>query len=560
MKNKVALTKNQQKTSKIPPQKNKQSLFDKVDIFLSQQLKLILLVIMLATLIFSFLLFNAKISEANDDALYIEAAFNFAKNFFGYYTAYAPLYPMLLSLIVKFLGINLFALKITSLIFSISHLYFLYLAFKGRVPLFVLLSVIVIAAINCYFLYYSSMTFTEQFFLMLQAVFLYVFFKAFDNSNVANDSKTNIKLWILPGFVLFVLTMTRNLSIGVLIPAFLFFVWCRQPKQILYFLFGFLMFRIPFEFIRKLLWGAQNQFSNQMSVLIMQKNPYDPSKGLEDFSGFIDRFTGNYGLYISKRFFQILGFIPEGDFTIRPGLGFVFFLFFLFSFVVILRSKNLPLIFTFLYTSCLVCFTFLSLQTSWDQYRFILVFVPLILILIFYSIYFVFKTQSGFLQALLISFILVLIFSSLFSTINKSIQNYPIVKRNFSGDIFYGYTPDWENYLKMSKYCGDSLPKETFIACRKSPMSFIYANGKEFYPVYTVFSSDPDSILNTFKENKVTHIILASLRRNPKKNDGYVINTINRLLQPVVQKYPNKLSLVKQIGESEPAYLYKINY
>jgi hypothetical protein len=53
---------------------------------------------------------------------------------------------------------------------------------------------------------------------------------------------------------------------------------------------------------------------------------------------------------------------------------------------------------------------------------------------------------------------------------------------------------------------------------------------------------------------------MASLRRNPKRNDGYVINTIQRLAYPVIQKYPDKLVLVKQVGESEPAYLYKINY
>ncbi len=91
-------------------------------------------------------------------------------------------------------------------------------------------------------------------------------------------------------------------------------------------------------------------------------------------------------------------------------------------------------------------------------------------------------------------------------------------------------------------------------------MSFIYANGKEFYPIYTVSSTNPDSVLMQLKGNGVTHVILASLRRNPTRNDGYIINTVHRMMQPIAEKYPAKLTLIKQIGESESSYLYKINY
>jgi len=66
--------------------------------------------------------------------------------------------------------------------------------------------------------------------------------------------------------------------------------------------------------------------------------------------------------------------------------------------------------------------------------------------------------------------------------------------------------------------------------------------------------------LNYFKKEKVTHVLLASIRRNPKKIDGYIINTLHRMMAPVAQKYPDKVVLVKQMGESEPAYLYEIKY
>ncbi|HMT29061.1 MAG TPA: hypothetical protein PKD91_07265, partial [Bacteroidia bacterium] len=87
------------------------------------------------------------------------------------------------------------------------------------------------------------------------------------------------------------------------------------------------------------------------------------------------------------------------------------------------------------------------------------------------------------------------------------------------------------------------------------------------FPVYTVIAIDSttnlanaDSVLNYFKSNKVTHVLLANLRRNPNKVDGYIINTMHRMLEPVSRKYPQKLKLVKQIGNTEPAYLYEVKY
>ena len=218
------------------------------------------------------------------------------------------------------------------------------------------------------------------------------------------------------------------------------------------------------------------------------------------------------------------------------------------------------MLFLWLYTCAMVSFTFIALQKSWDQYRLIMVFIPFIFILIFWSFYNSLKNKSGVAQFLLICSMCILLFSSLFSSINRSFKNYSILQKNISGDIFYGYSEDWANYLKMSKWCGDSLPKESLVACRKSPMSFIYANGKEFFPVYTVYSTDADTVLSMLKTNHVSHFILASLRRNPKKNDGYVINTLHRMMAPVAKKYPQKFTLVKQMGASEPAYLYRINY
>jgi len=98
-------------------------------------------------------------------------------------------------------------------------------------------------------------------------------------------------------------------------------------------------------------------------------------------------------------------------------------------------------------------------------------------------------------------------------------------------------------------------------------MSFVYGKGKHFFPIYSVIARDPktnmsnpDSALAIFKRNKVTHILLANLRIDPKRFTGEYINTVHNIAVPIAQKYPEKLRHVKTIGETEETSLYEIKY
>jgi hypothetical protein len=111
----------------------------------------------------------------------------------------------------------------------------------------------------------------------------------------------------------------------------------------------------------------------------------------------------------------------------------------------------------------------------------------------------------------------------------------------------------------MSKYCADSLPKDAQVLSRKANMSFIYSNGKKFVPQYIANTVDADSVLMLWKAKNVSYILLPKLRKDPRKNNGEVINTIHRMLGPVYQKYPQKIKLVKTIGTMESCELYQLN-
>jgi hypothetical protein len=72
------------------------------------------------------------------------------------------------------------------------------------------------------------------------------------------------------------------------------------------------------------------------------------------------------------------------------------------------------------------------------------------------------------------------------SSFKRGFANIPVIKKNLKGDKYYGYTPDWQNFLKCSEWAADSLPDSALVASRKAPMSFVYGNGKKFFPIYSV--------------------------------------------------------------------------
>ena len=235
------------------------------------------------------------------------------------------------------------------------------------------------------------------------------------------------------------------------------------------------------------------------------------------------------------------------------------------------KSKNDALFFSVIFSSSLIALTFITLQTRWDQPRLIMIHVPIMLITMLYGLYQLFR-KSAYFQNVFIAICVIIASSSFISSSSKIPDNIPIVLKNLDGDKYYGYSPDWVNFFKIGEWCSKNLPDSSLVASRKASMSFVYGNGKKFFPVYKVIFTDtatgysnPDSVLQYFKRNKVTHVILASLRRDPNRADGNIINTLHRIFEPVGQKYPGVLRLVRQEpaedkSQIEPAYLYEINY
>ena len=537
--------------------REKQGLLDRLDKYFYRKRNFWFLTCCVLSLLFSVLLFDVKMSNAHDDSMYVEAGYKIAKDIHNIYAANAPLYPMFLSIPISIFGLKIILLKSTSVIFILLQIVFLYLALRNRVSDAALFLVLLTISVNSYFLYFASQTFNEAIFLFIQAVLIYFIAKNYNALAATASLRQTWKRWLLIGLFSFLLSISKNIALLSVAAIVLFLLMDRKYLQAAYAAVSFLLFRIPFQLLGNALAG-KSQYASQSSI-IMQIDPYNPSKGMETLEGFAGRFFRNGALYLSRRFFQILGFQAEDSTKVNGAISVFLTLIFLVAVVFIIRNRNKILLFISVYSAVMLAGTFTALQVQWDQPRFVMVYVPFILLSIYCGWYYMFR-KSGIGQFFLVIIAFIILGSGAMAMVKKAGNNFNVLKKNLSGDIYYGYTPDWVNYLKMSEYCADSLPANSLVGARKAPMSFIYGRGKTFYGIATAFSDNADTILTHLKENNVTHILMASLRRNPKRNDGYVINTIQRLAYPVIQKYPGKLTLAKTIGDSEPAYLYKINY
>jgi hypothetical protein len=73
--------------------------------------------------------------------------------------------------------------------------------------------------------------------------------------------------------------------------------------------------------------------------------------------------------------------------------------------------------------------------------------------------------------------------------------NQKVLAKNISGNRYYGFTPDWQNFLRMSEWVGENIPDTVLVASRKPSMSFIYSGGRDFYGIYRFPSVAPEKLL-----------------------------------------------------------------
>jgi hypothetical protein len=636
-------------------QQTKESNLEKLDRWMEKRLNLVFYISLFLTIFFGTYLFEVKISTGGDDSHYIEMANDFIKGR-SFPTWHGPLYPIFLSLPMLIFGVKVFALKMFSFVFILAHLVFFYLTFKRHMSPLILALVMLIISVNSSILYFSSQTYSEAMYMFLQSLVIFLFVKTYLSFKTQESFNFKIQAfpWFVLGFFVFLMSITRDIGIMVLVA--IVFILFTEKKFLasLVVVASYLVFMIPFKLYKSIVWhtGSQRPFSE-----ILLKNFYSPADGYEDFSGMVIRIFENARLYFSKHFMIALGL--HDPFSIQKSwmvTGIVIILFLIALYFAFRKSKIM--LFIAIYLLAAISATFFALQQSWDQMRMVIIYVPMLLLLLAWGIQ-QFSARNGFafLAFLLPLFLVFIFFKTLGHSMEKMKVNQKVLAKNLSGNLYYGFTPDWQNFLLMSKWVGKNIPDTAVVASRKPSMSFIYSNGRDFYGMYrfpsyeprelvigiksrigdmlvipntdfdknfppavrmsfkqaavayvaegntlyglydlkepmgselkkasgdykvssfttdsllnrvkvsklNCFAVSPDSLVNTLKKNRVSYVIVASLRANPNMNTGNIINNIQRYLYFVEQKYPGILTLVHQIGDNagEPAWLYRLDY
>ena len=555
-----------QRTQKSARTVEKKSLFERLDERFGKRHHAVALFITLLSFVLALLMFDAKISTGLDDSTYIQQGYKYSKDFFNhFFTSQAPFYAMFLAIPIGLFGINIILLKFLSVLFFTASVYMLYRALRFKVGWFILFTSLFIYATNSEALKYASLTYTEAFYLFIQAGFIWLCIRLIDQLKNEDSIKDiilkNLLILISTSVVFYFMFLTRTVGIAAAAVMGAYYLFRKEYKLMVIVPAFFAASYLFFEFLKKTIWSNINQFSAQSKILL-QKDAYDASQGNEDLSGFLTRFLDNTNIYFSQRFYEITGF---REFPNEPNMGLAILTVvpLVIALIMSIRKKDKYIMFGSLFLLAICGFTFLALQKSWGQARYIMIVLPFIFMSIIYVLKEWFsKPNTKSFQLLAVGVIFIFVASNFVRSAKLAKENIPTAKANiFQGDKYAGYTPDWVNFLKLSEWCGKNLPDSALVASRKAPMSFLYADGKEFYPIWrTSPNPDPDSTLKAWQEAGVTHVIIGSLRVNPLVASGGIINTVHRILQPIQTKYPQKLELVRTEGTSEDARLARIKY
>ena len=524
---------------------------DKFENFCKTKSTIILTVLLVLFSIMSLLLFNLRVSIGGDDSTYIMRAVNFLQE--GTYPSFqGPVYPLFLSIFIGVFGIKIGLLKFTSFALMLLSMYGFYKIFKDRIPYWMIFTTMLMLSGSSYFIFFSSQTYSEALFLALQILIFLVLFKDLESGNNFNWKR----ILLLTGLIV-ASYLTRTVGIGALVAVLVFYVINKDYKKAGVVLVGTVVILFGFLLLKSIIWDTTLMEGGQASTLIY-KHPYDKSQGLETFGGYLMRFVDNSNLYLGKNLLKMTGLKVATTRSYNAFATILLYALFIFGFIKTLKN-NKYLLFSAIYVAVMLGITFVVLQKIWDQYRLIIPFFPFMLVLILYS----FNQLAKVFKLKLVAYALVglVVFSTLSSfVISFDKVDLMTLRKNVKGDKLLGYTDDWVNYLSMAKFIDENLPANTYVAVRKPNMARLYANGRKFYGIYRFDTQDPDKLLQMLKDKKVTHMVMASLRKNPAVYNKQTINTVQRYMYYIAQKYPQVFTVEHRIGEQEPAYLFEIHY
>ncbi|MDR2921487.1 MAG: hypothetical protein LBV72_19245 [Tannerella sp.] len=485
------------------------SLYDKLNLFFDRNQKSVLIISMVLSVLMSIFLFDVKVSLSGDDSDYILYADSFWKKFIfpGFR---GPLYPIVLSPLVGIFGMNLVLLKSLSAISIVLSVWLLYKSFKDKIDAVILMPAIFLISICSYIFFYAGYTYSEPFFMLIQALFIYFFSKYYlTDVPVSYSIKTDWRKYLILGSLALCMGLTRSIGYAVVGAAILFFIVNCKWKDLLYMLSASIIVFGAFQLFKMIVWpdaGSAYDINRYLA-----KDYYNLNQGMEDLPGFIERFKENSLVYLSNFLYQFMGLMgetPSNYMNVDPIRTILMYVLFAICLIAVFR-KNKALLFLGLYIGVMNFVSFVLLQSNWGQDRLIMIYYPLILVFLLGGICYLLRIEKVRKLFFVYPIVLVVVcFGTLSITKNRIARNIPILQQNILGDQLYGLTPDWQNFIKASQWVTKNLDPAAKIVSRKPSISKVYT-GRDFSGDPQALTASLESLLQLKNTDEHTLFIVA---------------------------------------------------
>lgn len=494
--------------------------------------------IVLLTFLFGALLFDTRLSFATDDSTYIANAISVLTNN-SYPTYHGSLWPFMLAILIKLFGVKLMLFKFFSFFCMLLQQVVLYFTLRRRVaPIYTLIAMATFA-VNGYILAYGSSTFSESFFMLVQTLSFWAFFRLADRLNITvQEGRGNVSArekrnsraaaaWAVFGFVFLMLSITKNVALFAAPCFMLWFALRKEWKNLVFAVLVFAAFKVSYEMTVRAVYG--NVTSGQIEQLINKKHD-DPAQGRENVGGFIDRYITNYGQYVSIHIYKALGlrgrdistpllFSPDKMAELNPqtalkpnaALGLLFLA--LYALALWMSFKHNKYIFyILLYMAALSNITFL-IQTYWNQDRYMIIFLPFLLMSLIYGIMELGRERK--MPALrlgglgLAIVILLLQVGPMLSAARKVRGGFTAA---LGGDLYKNYEQPYKDYLETAAWAGKALPADAIVGTSRNREAAVMAGNLNYSKVNLSFLNNPqmqnaDSIVAQLRTQRINYLL-----------------------------------------------------
>jgi hypothetical protein len=523
-------------------------IFESMNNFLENNKKSFVWLALIIGTLMSFLMFDMKASLSGDDSDYVLYADKFCHSF-TFPGFRGPLYSIILSPFVLIFGVNLFVLKALSAVFILLSIWLLYKSFCNKIKAVILIPAILLVSVCSHVFFYASYTYSEPFFMFLQSLFIYFFSKYFLTDDEKKYTlKSDWKKYLILGLLILALGLTRSIGFVILGAIILYFAIKLRWKDMFFTLSSTGIVFLVFQIFKKIVWPTAGSAYDLQNYLA--KNYYNLNQGMEDISGFVERLMQNSNVYLSKFLYVFMGFRPEDTQIFAPFLTVFTYILFIICFVAVFK-KSKSLLFVGLYAGVMNFSSFIILQSNWEQDRLIMIYYPLMLLFLLGGIFYLFANKLRKFKIIYPLIIISICIGSLSHSQAKISHNFPILKRNISGDKLAGLTPDWRNFILMSQWAAKNTDKNDVIVSRKASISYIYT-GRQFFGISSVPTQPIDS-LPTVTPNGKTILITDAHEEN--------IENLTPCLKLIINgsvKFEDKISTLVYIYEIDNDKLEEI--